>query len=353
MVFKNATEGVMITDVEGEILAVNGAFSTITGYSASEALGAGARTSSRRATMGRISTRPSGFPAQHRLLAGRAVQSPPQRRNLSRAPDGQRRARYRWQILSYIAVFSDLSQQIRTVPEQEAFLSHHRDPLTQVANRQLLEDRLERLISLSRRSGVPFGLFRIDIDGFSPRSTPATGTWPATGYCARSPTGWWPRCVNPTPWRASMPTTSCCWRPAWPSRTTSAALAPSCSTPCIKPVMLEEQEIIITASLGCARFPDHGQDVTRLLDSALLALDQARCRRRQALRNFRQPAPDFHARSPILMNAIHPLRADACWAHCAAARHLPPCLHKPSPAARYASASAPNSACRAARQHSP
>ena len=39
MVFKNTAEGVMITDINGVILAVNPSFSRITGYAAEEAIG--------------------------------------------------------------------------------------------------------------------------------------------------------------------------------------------------------------------------------------------------------------------------------------------------------------------------
>ena len=42
------------------------------------------------------------------------------------------------------------------------------DPLTGLANRRLLEDRLSQLLAYSERSGGGFSIFYIDIDGFKP-----------------------------------------------------------------------------------------------------------------------------------------------------------------------------------------
>jgi diguanylate cyclase (GGDEF)-like protein/PAS domain S-box-containing protein len=274
MVFKNATEGVMITDVEGGILAVNTAFTTITGYSASEALGRrpGFLSSGHHGPEFYeafwVSLRTTGSWQGVLFNRRRNGETYPERLtvNAVRDTDGQ--------ILSYIAVFSDLSQEIRT-PDQEPYQAHHRDPLTRVANRQLLEDRLERLISLSRRSGVPFGLFRIDIDGFA--AINASYGHLAGDRVLRTVADRLVATVRESDTVARF------------NADNFVLLAPGMAEPddirrfgaklldaLHQAVMLEEQEIIITASLGCARFPDHGQDVTRLLDSALLALDQAR-----------------------------------------------------------------------------
>lgn len=274
MVFKNATEGVMITDVEGGILAVNGAFTTITGYSASEVLGrrpnflsSGHHGPEFYQTFW-VSLRTIGSWQGVLFNRRRNGETYPERLtvNAVRDTDGD--------ILSYIAVFSDLSQQIRT-PDQEQFQAHHRDPLTRVANRQLFEDRLERMISLSRRSGVAFGLFRIDIDGFTRIN--ATHGHLAGDKVLRAVADRLVATVRESDTVARLDADN------------FVLLAPGMADPddirrvgiklldvLCQPVLLDEQEITITASLGCALFPDHGQDAARLLDSAERALDHAR-----------------------------------------------------------------------------
>lgn len=274
MVFKNAMEGVMITDVEGEILAVNGAFSTITGYSASEALG---RRPNFLASGHQSPDFYQAFWSSLRNIGSwqgvlfnrrRNGETYPERLtvNAVRDTDGD--------ILSYIAVFSDLSQQT-PVPEQEAFLSHHRDPLTQVANRQLLEDRLDRLASLSRRSGIPFALLRIDIDGFS-RLNAEHGHL-AGDTLLRAVADRLVAAVRESDTVARLGADDfVLLAPGMAQAEDVQRLAAKLIDALRQPVRIEDKEIGITVSLGCAMFPDHGYDVDRLLESAGQALDQAR-----------------------------------------------------------------------------
>ena len=177
-------------------------------------------------------------------------------------------------------------------PDQEQLQAHHRDPLTRVANRQLLEDRLERLISLSRRSGVPFSLIRIDIDGFA--AINATYGYLAGDRVLRTVADRLVATVRDSDTVARF------------NADNFVLLAPGMAEPddicrfgtklldaIHQPVLLEDQEITITASLGCAMFPNHGQDVTRLLDSALLALDQARAGGGKRCEIFDNPPQTF------------------------------------------------------------
>lgn len=274
MVFKNATEGVMITDVEGGILAVNGAFTTITGYSASEALGRrpGFLSSGHHGPEFYeafwVSLRTIGSWQGVLFNRRRNGETYPERLtvNAVRDTDGD--------ILSYIALFSDLSQQVRS-PDQEQFQAHHRDPLTRVANRQLLEDRLERLISLSRRSGVPFGLFRIDIDGFA--AINATYGHLAGDRVLRAVAERLEAAVRESDTVARVNADNfVLLAPGMAHADDIQRFSAKLLAALRQPVALADREINITASLGCALFPDHGQDAVRLLQSALRALDHAR-----------------------------------------------------------------------------
>jgi len=165
-VFSNAMEGVMITDVEGEILAVNAAFTKITGYEIGEAVGrkpkflASGHQSPDFYEMFWQSLRSTG--AWQGVLYNRRKDGETYLERLKvnaiRDTDGN--------VLSYIAVFSELDQ---SGGQGGPYLPHGllNDSLTGLASRELFRDRLERMLALANRAEIPFSLFLIDIDGFT------------------------------------------------------------------------------------------------------------------------------------------------------------------------------------------
>ncbi|MEW5790680.1 MAG: diguanylate cyclase [Pseudomonadota bacterium] len=66
----------------------------------------------------------------------------------------------------YVASLRDLSQQ--HLQQEELMRIAYQDPLTQLPNRLLFEDRLEQEIHHARRNGHCLGLFFLDLDGFKP-----------------------------------------------------------------------------------------------------------------------------------------------------------------------------------------
>ncbi|HEX6735295.1 MAG TPA: PAS domain S-box protein [Azonexus sp.] len=67
-------------------------------------------------------------------------------------------------VIGAVVVFQDITERRQTEEaiRQLAFY----DPLTQLPNRRLLYDRLERALAASRRSGLPGALFFVDLDAF-------------------------------------------------------------------------------------------------------------------------------------------------------------------------------------------
>ncbi|MCX7171722.1 MAG: diguanylate cyclase [Proteobacteria bacterium] len=164
MVFKSASEGVVITDMEGQILAVNPAFSRITGYSAEEAIGrnprflnSGLQDAAFYADFWRALLDNGNWQGEiyNRKKNGEIY---PEWLTVSAARDSD------GHILTYIAVFSDMS----LMREEEKRLAHlaHYDSLTDLPNRLLLKDRLQQTLSQARRFGLPFTLIFIDLDRF-------------------------------------------------------------------------------------------------------------------------------------------------------------------------------------------
>jgi diguanylate cyclase (GGDEF)-like protein/PAS domain S-box-containing protein len=76
--------------------------------------------------------------------------------SILRGPDGK--------VTHYVAISSDISER-KAAEARIEFLAHH-DPLTDLPNRLLLKDRLERAIVHGERTGTKLALLFIDLDRF-------------------------------------------------------------------------------------------------------------------------------------------------------------------------------------------
>jgi diguanylate cyclase (GGDEF)-like protein/PAS domain S-box-containing protein len=164
MVFESTTEGVILTDLDGTIVAVNRAFVEITGYSQEEVLGKNPRIlqSGRQdetfyrdqwATL--AATGSWWGEIWNRRKHGEIY---PEWLTISAVKDEQGRTTH------YAGVFSDIGDVKRT-QQQLDFLATH-DALTGLPNRTLLLDRLEQ--ALRRAHGAPrmASVLILDIDRF-------------------------------------------------------------------------------------------------------------------------------------------------------------------------------------------
>jgi diguanylate cyclase (GGDEF)-like protein/PAS domain S-box-containing protein len=164
MVFESAAEGVMITDIDGEIVAVNPAFTQITGYAANEVIG-------RKASLLRSGVHDSAFYAEFWRTLRESGKW--QGEIYNRRKSGEMYTA--WQtisaagdncghVLSYVSVFSDISRLLRA-EKRLAYLAHY-DTLTGLPNRHLFHDRLHQAIANARRGETLFTLIFIDLDRF-------------------------------------------------------------------------------------------------------------------------------------------------------------------------------------------
>lgn len=163
-VFAHASEGVMITDTEGCILEVNDAFTRITGYARDEVVG-------KRPSLLKSGRQPPSFYAGlWRTLAGRGTWAG---EIWNRRKNGEVYAEWldisavrdeNGSITRYVAIFSDITTQ----KEHQRQLEHlaHFDALTGLPNRSLLVDRLRQaMVQATRRQRIVAAAF-IDLDGF-------------------------------------------------------------------------------------------------------------------------------------------------------------------------------------------
>ncbi len=164
MAFQNTSEGIMITDAEGEILSVNPAFTRITGYSAEEIVG----QTPRLLQSGLHS--PQFYQAfWHALLEDGFWQG----EIINRRKNGEHFSEWLTVtsvcrsgdcIARFVAVFSDVTP-LHNNEKRLNFIAYH-DSLTSLANRARFLDQLGLSISLARRNNQSMTLLYIDLDGF-------------------------------------------------------------------------------------------------------------------------------------------------------------------------------------------
>lgn len=164
LVFENSSEGVTITDADGVILAVNPAFTELTGYTAEEVVGKNPRLLS----SGRQDA--AFYQAMWRQLinSGHWAGEIWNRRkdgelyaewlsiNTSFNPDGSVHRR--------VGLFSDITK--RKKSEELIWRQANYDFLTNLPNRRMFRDRLEQAIKKAHRANLSVALMFIDLDHF-------------------------------------------------------------------------------------------------------------------------------------------------------------------------------------------
>ncbi|CAG8869900.1 hypothetical protein PS627_03723 [Pseudomonas fluorescens] len=163
-VFENTAEGVLITDTDQRITAVNRAFSEITGYSEAEALGqtprllaSGQHDSAFYAALwhqltaeghwqGEIHNRRKNGELYPGWLTISAVRNPER------------------EITHFVAVFADISS-LKHAQAKLDYQAHH-DPLTGLPNRTLFENRLQAALTSAQVSNRQGAVLFLDLDRF-------------------------------------------------------------------------------------------------------------------------------------------------------------------------------------------
>jgi diguanylate cyclase (GGDEF)-like protein/PAS domain S-box-containing protein len=163
-VFIHASEGILITDTQGHILDVNEAFTHITGYSRKEVLGKNPKllqsglhdkkfydamwqeVNGRGYWYGEIWNRRKNGDIYAEKLNINAV------KDADNIP------------LNYIAIFSDIT----SIKKHQEHLEHiaHYDLLTNLPNRVLLSNHLERAMAQTNRQADHLTIAYLDLDGF-------------------------------------------------------------------------------------------------------------------------------------------------------------------------------------------
>ncbi|PKH56408.1 GGDEF domain-containing protein [Shewanella sp. Choline-02u-19] len=163
-VFENSVEGVLITDVGGNIIDAHGAFTHITGFDKSELIGQNPKmfNSGRhdKAFFNNLWKSLLNTGKWHGEIWNRHKNGAvfPQLLTISAVYGDEHQIRY------FVAVFADLSTQKKNEAELVHLAFH--DPLTKLPNRMAVTSRLEQEIRLANRSEYQLGVVYIDVDLF-------------------------------------------------------------------------------------------------------------------------------------------------------------------------------------------
>ena len=165
-VYRSTDDGITVTDAHGTILSVNPAFTRITGYSAEEVLGENPRLlKSNRHDKAFYAAMWQDINAKGRWegeLWNRRKNGDvyPERMVITAIFDAAGAAH------RYVAVFNDITDLWRK-DEHVRHLAFH-DALTDLPNRTLLLERLDRQIAMSTREHRELAVMFLDLDGFKP-----------------------------------------------------------------------------------------------------------------------------------------------------------------------------------------
>ena len=268
-VFESSNEAILITDRRNRVISVNQMFEKLTGYSTREILGKeptllGAGQENRSLYRNLWALLYENGAWQGELTdRRRSGETYPVWLSISLVRDGQGEPEY------HIASFSDITERKR----QEAQIEHlaFHDVLTGLPNRRLLTDRIEVAISQAQRENSGLALLFIDLDRFKTINDSLghqagdqllrevgrrLGQWVRSGDTVSRVGGdefivLCPNCGHPDD---------------------ASALGEKLLEALAQPYHIAENQLIITASIGIALYPDNGSDANMLIGNADAAM---------------------------------------------------------------------------------
>lgn len=292
-VFDHASEGMFATDGDNRIIAVNPAFTAITGYGAAEAIG-------QSPSLLKSGLQDAAFYAEMwaALNATGAWQEEvvDRRKNgglfriwlsISTQCDAAGRAVHR------IAVFRDVTEARDTA--ERLWRRDNFDPLTELPNRNLFLDRLLQALVTAGRDGSRVALLFIGLDGFK-NINDSLGHWigdKVLQEAARRFQGSLRQ--GDTPARFGGDEFTVVLGGIRAMEEVEAVLRAMLEA-LQEPFVIEQHQVLISCSIGICLWPGDGEDVETLMRNATAALYQAKQAGRNTFRFF-TPAMDARAQA--------------------------------------------------------
>ncbi len=276
-VFESTREGVIITDAQCNIIAVNSAFTEVTGYSEPEVLGKNPsmlKSGRHDADFYRemwAAIKESGFWRGEIWNRRKNGDTYPEWQTISAVFDEDNR------VTNYVAVFSDISS-VKESEEKLEYLAHH-DPLTELPNRLLYTARLEHALEQAKRERLSAAVLFIDLDHFKNINDSlghpvgdALLVQVAERLLAQV------RSEDTVARLGGDEFTVLLEQLRNPQR--AGAIAAKLINSFVEPFHVEGHQLHVTASIGISLSPNDGEDVATLLRNADSAMYQAKERGR-------------------------------------------------------------------------
>ncbi|OHC68922.1 MAG: hypothetical protein A2045_17590 [Rhodocyclales bacterium GWA2_65_20] len=282
-VYDNTMDGIIVTDTDARIIAVNPAFTAITGYGTEEVIGR------KPSLMCSERTTPEFYDAMWEILLREGHW---EGEIWNRRKSGE--AFLEWLVISmvpgpdgkpvrYVGVFNDITE-LRRKDEHIRHLAFH-DPLTGLPNRALLRDRLEHSIAFAGREKHRLGLMFIDLDGF--KAVNDSLGHDVGDSLLKEVADRLNQCVRQSDTVARIGGDEFVILLEHAHDLADyASLARKAIAALLQPVKVDGQTIQIGASIGIACFPDDGGNFRELMQSADDAMYEAKSAGRGTYRFF-------------------------------------------------------------------
>ncbi|AZD18946.1 EAL domain-containing protein [Pseudomonas chlororaphis] len=273
MVFEAASEGIVILDPDYVLLAVNQAFSQVTGYQIEDMLG--------RNVVDLPCSRDARrhFPVIHQTLeqhgswqgelveARKSGELYPQWLQLNVVRDT------RGKVSHIVGFFADLSAR-RESEERMRYLTHY-DELTGLANRSLFRERLREAHQRMRQGGRSLALVHINLDRFKLLND-SLGHDIADQLLQKMAR----RLVNALPEADTIARLSgdefAVLFDAYGSLSSLTRVATRLSAKLRLPITVEGHELVVSASMGISMLPDSAREIPALISQSNIAMQHAK-----------------------------------------------------------------------------
>lgn len=176
-------------------------------------------------------------------------------------------------LLGAVITFSDIT--LRKIQEQKIWRQANFDALTGLANRSLFQEQLQAAIRLAGHAGTRLALLYVDLDGFkqvNDRYGHAVGDDLLRIVSKRLSGG-----VRESDWVARLggDEFTVCLETVH-GREDARVVAEKILQEMSRPFMLDDVEIVLSASIGIALFPDDARSMDKLLQLADGAMYKAK-----------------------------------------------------------------------------
>ncbi|QEL57760.1 EAL domain-containing protein [Chromobacterium paludis] len=269
-VFENSAEGILILDAAARIIAVNDAFTRITGYVEEEALGKASRIfkqgeRERESMLEALAG--SGYWHGEMRDRRKSGEWYPAELSISALRDEND------ELCNYVAVFSDITQR-KEAEARLQFLANH-DPLTRLPNRSSLTAQLDEALLRMGSQGGQLAVMFIDLDRFKLINDSfghQAGDQLLCEIALRLA-----RVVGERGMLARLGGDEfTLLMSGFDNHTQLAEVASDILAELGLPLSLESHEVFITGSIGISVFPHDGRDAQTLLKNADVAMYRAK-----------------------------------------------------------------------------